>query len=110
MNLKTVFGFAVRLFIAFVASKLILDRLGEGSPASLLGLALLLVSGVYGLEPLGRAAELGGGALFDQPESAPQPAGSKAASQRRFVGADPVSRPFIWALQDLGAHMGARGV
>ncbi len=50
MNLKTVFGFVVRLFIAFVASKLILDGLGEGSPASLLGVALLLVSGVYGLE------------------------------------------------------------
>jgi hypothetical protein len=49
VNLQTVFGFAVRLFIAFVASKLILARLGEGSPASLLGLALLLVSGVYGL-------------------------------------------------------------
>jgi hypothetical protein len=49
VNLQTAFGFAVRLFIAFVVSKLILDRLGEGSPASLLGLALLLVSGVYGL-------------------------------------------------------------
>ncbi len=53
MNLKTVFGFAVRLFIAFVVSKLILAGLGEGSPASLLGLALLLVSGVYGLERWG---------------------------------------------------------
>ena len=52
-RIKTVFGFAVRLFIAFVVSKLILAGLGEGSPASLLGLALLLVSGVYGLEHWG---------------------------------------------------------
>ncbi len=81
MNLKTVFGFAVRLFIAFVVSKLILAGLGEGSPASLLGLALLLVSGVYGLEHWGGRLRLGGGALFDQPESAPQPAG-KGSSQK----------------------------
>jgi hypothetical protein len=53
MSVKTIFGFTVRLLIAFVASKFILKGLGAESPAGLLGVALLLVSGVYGLERWG---------------------------------------------------------
>ncbi len=41
------FNLALRLFLAFLAAKLLLNLLGGGSPAMLLGLALGLVGLTY---------------------------------------------------------------
>jgi hypothetical protein len=45
--MKRVFGFFLRLLIAFVAAKLILGRLNLDTPKYLIGLALLLVLNTY---------------------------------------------------------------
>jgi hypothetical protein len=45
--MKRIFGFFLRLFLAFVAAKLLLGRLELDTPAYLLGLALLLVANTY---------------------------------------------------------------
>ena len=53
MNIKKIFSFFIRLFAAFLVSKVILGMVGAGTPAGLLGLALLLVLGMYCLERWG---------------------------------------------------------
>ncbi len=45
--MKRVFGFFLRLFIAFVAAKLILGHLEAGTPGYLVGLTLLFVANTY---------------------------------------------------------------
>jgi hypothetical protein len=45
--MKRVFGFFLRLFIAFAAAKLLLGHLGLDTPKYLIGLALLLVLNTY---------------------------------------------------------------
>ncbi len=45
--MKRAFGFFLRLFMAFVAAKLILGRLEADTPVFLLGLTLLLVANAY---------------------------------------------------------------
>jgi hypothetical protein len=48
--MKRIFSFFIRLFAAFLASKLLLGLLGADTPAILLGFAVLLVLGTYALE------------------------------------------------------------
>jgi hypothetical protein len=55
--MKTIFSFFLRLFAAFLMSKVILGVLGGDTPAGLLGLAVVLVLGTYSLERWG--AKLG---------------------------------------------------
>ena len=66
--MTVLFAFAIRLFLAFLAAKLLLGLLGGGSPALLLSLALAIVGLTYlvaGLERFyqrtwqSKAAELG---------------------------------------------------
>jgi hypothetical protein len=57
VKMNQVFGFFIRLFPAFLVSKVILGFMGADTPASLLGLAVLLVVGTYFLERWG--AQLG---------------------------------------------------
>jgi hypothetical protein len=45
--MKRVFGFFLRLFVAFVAAKLLLGHLGLDTPKYLMGLALVLVANTY---------------------------------------------------------------
>jgi hypothetical protein len=45
--MKLVFGFFLRVFIAFVAAKLILGHLGADTPGYLVGLTLLFVANTY---------------------------------------------------------------
>ncbi len=45
--MKRLFGFFLRLFIAFVAAKLLLGHLGLDTPKYLVGLALVLVANTY---------------------------------------------------------------
>jgi hypothetical protein len=56
VGLKTAFGFFLRLFGAFLVSKVVLGGLGAETPVMLLGLALLLVLGSYGGERWGAQA------------------------------------------------------
>ena len=53
MSLQPIFRFFIRLFAAFLASKVILGATGADNPAPLLGLALLLVLASYVLERWG---------------------------------------------------------
>ena len=53
MSVKTVFSFFVRLLVAFLMSKVILGFLQAETPASLLGLAVILVLSSYALERWG---------------------------------------------------------
>jgi hypothetical protein len=50
VSMKRIFSFFIRLFVAFLASKLFLGLLGADTPASLLGFSVLLVLGTYALE------------------------------------------------------------
>jgi hypothetical protein len=45
--MKILFNLSVRLLLAFLAAKFLLSLLGGGSPATLLGLALILVGLTY---------------------------------------------------------------
>ncbi len=47
MNMKNIFGFFIRLFAAFLVSKLILATMGAETPVRLLGSAVALVLGSY---------------------------------------------------------------
>lgn len=77
--MKRVFGFFLRLFIAFVAAKLLLGRLGVDTPAYLLGLALLLLANTYVFDFLEyyhqgawrRLVAGGKAAAKDRPQDAP---------------------------------------
>ena len=53
VSMKTIFGFFIRLFAAFLVSKVVLRVMGAEAPATLLGLALFLVLGTYFLERWG---------------------------------------------------------
>ena len=53
MKMNKIFGFFLRLFPAFLVSKVILGVLSADTPASLLGFAVLLVLGTYFLERWG---------------------------------------------------------
>lgn len=78
MNLT--FSFFLRLFIAFVAAKLILGHLEADTPAYLLGLTLLLVANTYLFDLLEywhregwrRQARGGAAALKEAPKTAPE--------------------------------------
>jgi len=47
MKMKNIFGFFIRLFAAFLVSKLILATMGAETPVRLLGSAVALVLGSY---------------------------------------------------------------
>lgn len=51
--MKNLFSFFIRLFAAFLASKVILGALGADLPVPLLGLAVLLVLASYALKRWG---------------------------------------------------------
>jgi hypothetical protein len=45
--MKFLFDFTIRLFLAFLLARVVLNLLGGGSPAALLGLAVCLVALTY---------------------------------------------------------------
>jgi len=53
VSMKTIFGFFIRLFAAFLVSKVVLGVMGAEAPTTLLGLALFLVLGTYFLKRWG---------------------------------------------------------